>query len=159
MSMRLGDLLVLHGVLTESQRDAVLAEQALTGRPFGDLAERLFSIPQEAIERAWAEQYTQIAPTIDPRAEQADPRAIALLSRRQAWQFRLLPLRFDGLDVLICTTREHLARALRFTTWHLGHHAFFAIAEADALGEALVRHYPIAGLDAGIVAQGWTRAR
>ncbi len=159
MSMRLGDLLVRQGVLTEAQRDAVLAEQRLIGRPFGVLAERMFGVSPNAVERAWAEQYASIARRVDPRKERLDPYALRLVERRQAWQFRVLPMRFvpgveslDGAvaseDVLVCTTQSDLARALKFTGWRLGHVCHFVIAEPSALGEALARHYPMAGLSA-----------
>lgn len=155
--MRLGDLLVAQGVMTASQRDAVLEEQQRSGRPFGDIAERLLGVSREAIERAWAEQYTQLAARLDPMAERVDPRAVALVSRRQAWQFRVLPLRFEGRDLVVCTTAEHLVRALRFCTWHLGHHCYFVTSEAEALGRALMAHYPLAGMEPGVVARGVAR--
>ena len=53
MTIRLGDLLVRNGALTPAQRDSVLDYQKLTGRPFGELAERLFGVGQRAVEDAW----------------------------------------------------------------------------------------------------------
>ena len=49
MTLRLGDLLVNRGAMTGQQRDAVLEYQRLTGRPFGELAERLFGVGQAAV--------------------------------------------------------------------------------------------------------------
>ena len=111
MTVRIGDLLVRKGVLTGAQRDHVLAEQVRSGRPFGELAERLFGVTPLAIEQAWAEQYASITRSVDPMAEQAEAGALALIDRRQAWQFRLIPLRFDGPELMVCTSQEHLVRA------------------------------------------------
>jgi hypothetical protein len=149
--LRLGDLLVRRGVLTESQRDAVLDYQRLTGRPFGELAERLFGVGQQAVESAWAEQYGMIARRVDPRTEKTDPEVLNLIDRRQAWQFRLLPLRVDADEVVLCTTQEHLVRALKFAGWKIQAPCYFVLADPVALGEALMRHYPMAGMSPEVV--------
>ena len=151
MHLRLGDLLVRQGVLTEEQRDAVLAEQRLVGRPFGALAERMFGVNPADVERAWAAQYAQMAEHVDPRSSEIDPYALRLVERRQAWQFRVLPLRFSGEDLVICTTETHLPRAMRFTGWRIGHPVRFVLAPPLQLGEALVAHYPIAGMPPDMV--------
>ncbi len=152
MTLRLGDLLVFKGALTPAQRDSVLEYQRLTGRPFGEMAERLFGLSQGVIEQAWAEQYASIAPRLDPRQEDVEAEALALIERRQAWQFRILPLRFDDREVMVCTTQEHLARALRFAGWKIQASCYFVLSEPLNLGEALMRHYPMAGMNAGLVA-------
>jgi hypothetical protein len=149
--LRLGDLLVRRGVLTESQRDAVLDYQKLTGRPFGELAERLFGVGQQAVEHAWAEQYGMIARRVDPRTERTDPEVMNLIDRRQAWQFRVLPLRVDADEVILCTTQEHLVRALKFAGWKIQAPCYFVLADPVALGEALMRHYPLAGMSPEVV--------
>lgn len=154
MTIRLGDVLVKRGVITAAQRDSILDYQRLTGRPFGELAEKLFSVREAAIESAWAEQYAGLARMVDPRAESVDPEVLALIDRRQAWQFRMLPLRFDGAELMVCTTEKHLVRALKFAGWKLRAQCYFVLAEPQALGEALTRHYPMAGMSADVVGKG-----
>ncbi len=148
MSLRLGDVLVQQGVLSGAQRDQILAEQALGGRPFGVLAERMFGVSPGAVERAWAEQYASLAGEIDPRVERTETYALSLINRRQAWQFAVMPVRFEGEELLICTTKEHLPRALKFAGWRLGHRCHFVVCQPGPLAEALARHYPLAGMDA-----------
>jgi hypothetical protein len=145
-ALRIGDLLVGRGVITAEQRDAILAEQRNSGRPFGVLAERLFNVSAEAVEDAWADQYVEMAPLVDPRKEPVDPYVRCLINRRQAWQFRVLPLWFDGEELVICTTRKDLPRALRFTAWSVGHRCVFVIAPPEHLDAALTVHYPMPGL-------------
>jgi len=152
MALRLGDLLVLKGVLTVPQRDSVLEYQRFTGRPFGELAERLYGVDQKVIEETWAEQYASIAPRVDPRSERVEDGALTLIDRRQAWQFRVLPLRFEDRELRICTTQENLVRALRFAGWKIQAPCYFVLSEALTLGEALMRHYPMAGMSPGVVA-------
>ena len=144
-TIRLGDLLVKHGVLTEKQRDHVLNAQKLRAKPFGALAEELFGVDPDQVEKAWAEQFAALSVPIDPRAYHVNPEVLGLVERRQAWQFRILPLRMDGAEVMICTAKEHLPRALRFAYSRFGPGCYFVLAEPDHLGQALERHYPMPG--------------
>jgi hypothetical protein len=146
MGLRLGDLLVEWGVITPAQRDGVLEYQHLSGRPFGEIAERLFGVSPSIIEKAWAEQYNTLAPRIDPRREIVDSEALALIDRRQAWQFRVLPIGYSGTELMVCTTKEHLVRAMKFISWKVPDACYFVLAEPLALGEALATHYPMAGM-------------
>jgi hypothetical protein len=154
MAVRLGDLLVKRGVLTEEQRQRIVQEQERSRRPFGELAETLFGVSESAVESAWAEQYAGIADRVDPRTTPIERDVLGLVNRRQAWQFRVMPLRMEGDELVLCTTQEHLARALRFSGWRLGHRCYFVIAAARALGEALAEHYPMAGMTAEMVEKG-----
>lgn len=150
-SIHLGELLVRNHVMTAEQRDAVLEAQRGRGGPFGVLAEEMFGVSPQAVEAAWAEQYASIAPRIDPRGIEVHPRVLELINRRQAWQFCMLPLTFDAEDLVACTTQEHLVRALKFAGWRLGQSCRFVLSDAAHLGEALCRHYPMAGMCPTIV--------
>ncbi|HYF14536.1 MAG TPA: hypothetical protein VD971_05620 [Phycisphaerales bacterium] len=144
--LHLGELLVRNGLMTPAQRDAVLEAQRSRGGPFGAIAEEMFGISPGAVEEAWAEQYASFAPTVDPRVVPITDRTLEVISRRQAWQFRVLPLelRHDGL--VVCTTQEGLVRALRFAGWRLGHQCRFVLTQPMRLGEALCTYYPMAGM-------------
>ncbi len=144
--IRLGQLLVESGMLTEEQVGRVIAQQQETGEPFGVLAERLFGVAPEAIEDAWARQYVGLTRTVDPEVEVVEPRASELVTRRQAWQVRILPLRFEGRELVMATTQRHLRRALRFATNVIGVPVFFVMAEPHALGRALCARYPLPGM-------------
>jgi hypothetical protein len=152
-TLHLGDLLVKHGVLTPAQRDEVLVAQKSRGGPFGAVAEEMFGISPEAVERAWAEQYAAFAPHVDPRTYDISHRTLDVISRRQAWQFKMLPLDVAGEEVVVCTTQENLCRALKFAGWRLGHACQFVLAEPPALGEALLKHYPMAGMTPEMVSE------
>jgi hypothetical protein len=144
--LRLGEILVESGVLTQGQAQRVLAEQRQTGQPFGVIAERMFNVAPGTVEEAWAVQYARLTRTIDPQEQVFEPRATELITRRQAWQFRVLPVRWDGQELMIATTPNHLRRALRFATNVLAVPSYLVMAEARKLGDALCRHYPLPGM-------------
>lgn len=150
--LRLGDLLVERGTLTPEQRDAVVEYQRHSGRPFGELAERLFGVSGSAVEEAWADQYAANATLVDPRAEPVEPEALALIERRQAWQFRVLPLRQERGDLIVCTTKANLVRALRFVGWRIKEPCFLVLSRPEPLGEALQRYYPMPGMTPAMIA-------
>ena len=146
MDLRLGRLLVDSGSLSEAQLVEALEQPRRPGEPLGVLAERLFGVDPAVVETAWARQYASMTRTIDPEVEVYDEHALELVTRRQAWQFRVLPVRFDPIGLMVATTRIHLHRALRFTTNVIGVPVFFVLAEPEALGAALCRHYPMPGM-------------
>lgn len=154
MALRLGEILVSRGILSEDQVRGALAEQEAYGGAFGDIVERMYGVSPGEVERAWAAQYADIAETIDPRDEMVERDALLTVSARQAWQFRVLPLRRDGEELVMCTTPDHLPRALRFVYRSLKERCSFVIAEPMALGEALEEHYPMPGLSASSVRSG-----
>lgn len=152
MTLRIGELLVRRGLLTSEQCEEILAVQKRTHRPFGVLAEELFDIPPRALQECWAEQYEQVASRADPRYERIDRDVADLISRRQAWQFRMLPMRYEGDELVLCTTRAHLPRALSFAYRHIGPCCRFVLSDPEPLGEALQKHYPFRGpISAGLM--------
>jgi hypothetical protein len=158
MTIRLGDLLVKQGVLTTRQRDHILEVQASCGRPFGALAESLFGVAPSAVEQAWARQYALLARHVDPRLYHPPTDLLDLVSRRQAWQFGVLPLGRTPAHVTLCTTEKYLARALRFAGWRIPETCDFVLSEPDLLGQALEYHYSIDGITAGTLAEGGLHA-
>lgn len=141
--VRLGDLLVASGAITEAQRDDILEMQTNSGRPFGVLAEEHLGVDPGEVERAWATQFAQAGGRFDPRRTTPEPEAVALIDRRQAWQFAIVPLRLDDGELTLCTSVEYLPRAMRFAGWRLGERVSFVLAEREDLGKALETVYPM----------------
>lgn len=150
--LRIGDILVRTGVLSEGQRDAVLEAQRQGPRPFGVLAEEMFGVNPGSVERAWASQFADLAPKVDPSGMQISGEIAAAVTRRQAWQFRVLPIEFSGGELVVATTQECLPRAMRFMGWRTSSPVSFVLAGAQQLGEALCRVHPMGGMRASDVA-------
>lgn len=147
--MRIGEMLVRMGVLNRAQVEAILDEQQSGNEAFGAIAERLFGIAPDTIERAWIEQ-TQERATIFDAERGIEDEARDLVVRRQAWQFGIVPLRIDDGYLIAATSRKQLPRAVRFATRVLGMPVQFEIAEDDELSSLLAHQYPIRGMDKSI---------
>lgn len=143
MSVRLGEVLVARGLLSEAQRAHILEAQKSSGRPFGVLAEQIFGVSPRDVEQAWAEQFAHEAERVDPTAAAPAPEALAIIERRQAWQFRVLPMRVERGELLLATDAVSLPRAMRFAGWRVAAPCRFVIAEPDALSAALQAFYPM----------------
>lgn len=149
VALPIGELLVRQGVLSRQQVAHLLDVQAVVGRPLGDLAERLFGVSPPAVESAWAEQFVALNGERDVSRERIDLQSLAHLSTRQAWQFRLLPLRpeLDEAEgpghLLMATTRRGMKRAMTFAGRSLPLAPSFVIATPTSLRRLLERHYPV----------------
>lgn len=140
--VRMGELLVEARVLTCEQVEAILAEQKSTARPFGDLAERMFNVSPESIEQAWIDQYLAYGTEVDLDTQRIDIEVLSVLNRRQAWQFRMLPLRREHDEIVTATTREDLPRAVNFAWRRMTDPVFLVIAKRPQLEQFLMSHYP-----------------
>jgi hypothetical protein len=156
--MKIGELLVRHRILTQSQADAALAEQIKSGEPFGRVCERLFGVPPTLVEGAWAEQYASLVADVDARLDEVESAAEATVTRRQAWQFRVAPLRFEDGELVVATCVPSLPRALRFATSHIASPVFFVLVTPDELAAHLNRRFPMLGMDAEAVRRGFDAA-
>lgn len=148
-TMRIGEMLVRMGVLKASQVEAILEEQQSQNEPFGAIAERMFGVSPDTIERVWIEQTQDRATLFDPNAG-VDDEARELVVRRQAWQFGIVPIRLDDGYLVAVTSRKQLPRAVRFATRVLGMAVRFEIADDETLSALLTHQYPIRGLDKSV---------
>ena len=143
--IRIGQLLVEQGVLSDVQVQHILTVQKQSGRPFGDLAERLFGISPKCVEDAWVEQYIRTAGVVDLDEIEIETDCLRLLNRRQAWQFHVLPTGRDAEhgELNIATSPQNLVRAVNFATRSVDEPIYFMLAERKQLREFLMRHYPV----------------
>src|SRR3954471_21869822 len=95
MRIRIGDLLVKAGVITDLQLKAALAEQSQWGGKLGDILVRMEFVTEEVLVRALSKQ-TGIA-RADLRGEPNDE-AVAKISSETAEEYGVAPvaLKDDG---------------------------------------------------------------
>ena len=142
----IGELLVRQGQLAPLQVRHILDVQQVTGRPFGELAERMFGVRPAAVADAWVEQYVARHGLHDVSEQPCDRACVALVETRQAWQFRLVPMRLDRVGdvehLLIAADRRGLVRAMNFATRSLPATPSVVVAEPQSLRKLLTTHYP-----------------
>ena len=141
--LRIGELLIEQGILSDRQVRHIMSVQRSVSRPFGDLAERLYGVQPHVVEDAWVEQYVRFAGRADLDEVDIDKKCLRLINRRQAWQFHVLPLHRDSENICIATTAEGLVRAVNFATRRFNEPVYFMIAEKSQLHEHLMKHYPV----------------
>ena len=141
--VRLGEILVKQGLLTQEEVKQVLEAQQRHGRPFGVLAEQLFGLDPRVVESAWVTQYAELAGTVEIDQIDINDACVQLVNRRQAWQFHLAVVNREEGELVIVTSEKHLARALRFAAATFREPTFFQIAEPDALEDLLMDLYPV----------------
>lgn len=143
--VRIGELLVERGLLTQDQVQIILELQQSSHRPFGDLAEYLYGVNPRQVEDAWVEQYVRTTGIINLEEQEIDIDCLRRINRRQAWQFHVLPLHRDGAEICMATHPKGLVRALNFAGKTVEDPIFLMIAEREQLCDFLMRHYPVPG--------------
>ena len=150
--MRIGEMLVSAGLLSPEQVEVILRKQQSHPEPFGLLAQRLYGLDPQRIEDIWTDTTIRISRVIRPDSDDVDRNVLDLLTRRQAWQFRFLPMRIDNEGSLMAaTTKDHLSRAVRFATRVLDRPCVFILTDAEYLAAKLEEYYPLPGLDERIL--------
>ncbi|WP_337880323.1 GspE/PulE family protein [Rheinheimera sp.] len=99
LKMRLGDLLVHEGIISEAQLQQALAQQQKTGRKLGSSLIDLQFLSEDQLLRFLAQQLK--VDLLDIRQRQIDPKAVALLPEVHARRFRALVLEDRGNEVLL----------------------------------------------------------
>lgn len=152
--IRIGEILVEQGVLSEQQVFEIVQAQKKLHLPFGVLAERMFDVTLESIENAWIEQYHRFTGTIDLKEHHFDDRALRMINRRQAWQFECIPVSFEPTgELLMAASRRRLARAVTFATNRLDRVVYFRIAESDQIQHFLKEHFPMPEISEELIAK------
>lgn len=149
--LKIGELLVQQGAITAEQLAHALDVQAAIGRPLGDLCERLFDLDPQAADTAWAEQFATSQLPRDISDEVVDSRCVGMLRPRQAWQFRLMPLRFEALPadhvtprhLVLATTSDGLRRAMNFAARSFTVPPSLIVATPASLRAVLAVYYPV----------------
>lgn len=148
--IRIGEILVERGVITEGQVEQILKRQRKVSKPFGALAEEMFGVPANEVESAWLEQYAMLTRRLDLSLTPPHPQAIEQITTRQAWQFRVVAVsvHHTGLQELtLATAPKYLHKAMRFSTHVLDRPTEVVLCGERALAEALSRHYPLGGFE------------
>lgn len=97
--IRLGDLLIQQGLLTEAQLKLALEEQKLTGRKLGRIFVDGGYVSEEQISQALARQLR--IPFFDLKTFNVKPDLTKLLPEAQARRFRAIPLEDRGSALLV----------------------------------------------------------
>lgn len=139
---RLGTILRRHGQLRAAQVASILTKQAVSGRPFGELAQQMFGLDHRVIEQAWIEQYLQHGTEVDLHTQFMDRNVRGVVTRRQAWQFDLLPIRREDDQLMIATTARRLPRTVTFAWRRLREPVYLVVAPQAQLEHYLQMHYP-----------------
>lgn len=152
--IRIGEILIEQGVLSEQQVFEIAQAQKQQSIPFGVLAEKMFDVTVESVETAWIEQYHRFTGTLDLSQCRIDGQVLRLINRRQAWQFEILPIGCEPSgELLVAASRRRLARAVTFITQRVDREVFIRVAESTQLRQFLRKYYPMPEVSDELIAR------
>ena len=141
MRIKIGDLLVKAGVITDLQLKAALAEQSQWGGKLGDILVRMEFLTEEVLVRALSKQ------TGIPRADltgAGDRAALAAFSAEVAEEFGVVPLHFkeEGRALLVAMSDPlNLSLTDHLRSLTQGSRIEAQLAGASAIRNAISRWY------------------
>ena len=138
----IGSLLVERGVLNTEQVSVILDRQQRTGQPFGETAVLLYHIRMADIWRAIARQQIDALPRVNLHQEPHEECALKVITARQAWITRVLPLRFEGETLICATTEKHLPDAMAWLHERLDTPVHFVLSEELPLKQCIMERFP-----------------
>jgi hypothetical protein len=137
----IGAILVERGVMKQKQVDAVLQEQQRQRKPFGKLANHMFGIPEREVHKAWAAQTGRFCDHVDLACEPSDENLIHLLTAREAWLIRALPLRVEQGELIVASTVVDLPEAMGLLRQKVRWPIRFVVADRKQLEYFLLHRY------------------
>lgn len=141
--LRIGDILIEQGILTERQVRHIQNVQRSVARPFGELAEHLYGLSPKVQDDPFMEQCLAATGAIDLDEIDINTSSLRVLSRRQAWQFHVMPIFRDENNLNLVTDSANFVRAMNFAAHQLIEPSYVMRAERHQLRRLLMRHYPV----------------
>ena len=134
-------------MLTTNQVEQALAAQAEREVPLGRIVEQLFDVERTAVIEALAEQIVMRSPDASLATETFDAQCLRMISAKEAWDNLVLPIRWEGGELLCATTVETLPGAVELLQHKLDCPFHFAIAEMRPLEEFIASLYAYEGAE------------
>ena len=148
-SMLFGECLGKVVRLSAHDVNEIMEHQAATRRKFGEIALSWGLCRPQHVWRAWWDQLSHQTPHVDLTKIGVDGQAISHLPARFAVQFRAVPVRCLGQQLVVATVEHMLARARAELPTILNRQIKFVIAEPLQLDEAIAAYYPATMRNAG----------
>ena len=146
-SESIGTFLIERGTLTGKQVAQVLARQREEHRPFGQVAEDMFGVSVSDLAEALAEQLVSKCPWINLIEEQLDEQCLNMIEARDAWESLVLPMRYEGDELLCATTMETLPNAIELIQRAVAEPFRLAIVDIRLLEQFIAERYHFEGIE------------
>ncbi len=128
---KLGTILAASRIITESDVNAALEEQARTGCRLGEALVNLGIVSQEDVD--WALSNQLDIPYIRLKRELVDPEAIGLMSADMARRFVCIPLFMAGNELNIAIADPLNRTAIEYVELHTGMRVSISVAVASEI--------------------------
>lgn len=137
--MRIGELLVSQGQLTEDQLKEALAWKAKTKARFGEVLTELGFVREEQVIHALAAQFEH--PVADLTQVEPQPEAIALISAEVAIKYLCLPLECDPMTATVALSDPLDIEVMDFLQLALKRRIHVSLATPTSLRRAINKAY------------------
>jgi hypothetical protein len=142
MTVKLGDLLLKAGVITQNQLEEALKYQVIFGGKLGTNLIEMGVVDEDDIARALSSKHG--VPAVDPNElSRIPPEVIHLIPAEDAARFRVVPLRLDGRRLTVAMAEPVDFRAIDEIAFRTGLVVRPQVAAEVRIVFALEQHYGI----------------
>lgn len=138
---RIGQLLSRAVPLSDHDLEEILQEQKVTRSRFGDAALALGLVQPQHVWDAWMQQLHAGEATIDLAAMGVDSQALNSLPGHVAAQFRVVPVRINGHELVVACAQHLDDSAKQTVQQHCRLSLLFALAKPEHVDAAISRYY------------------
>ncbi|MEM6333422.1 MAG: hypothetical protein AAF823_08810 [Planctomycetota bacterium] len=144
---RIGEVLVEAGYLDATQVQTVLEKQQDSSRSFGQIAGEMFDVPASVVAECVAVRVREDAKHVNLAHEAFEQDALATLAPSTAWDHLVLPIRFDGGELVCATTKACIRDAVETLQTATATPFRIVVADARPLEEFIAEAYGFEGIE------------
>ena len=142
MQRRIGQLLSRIVPLTDHDVEDILQEQKATRQRFGDAALALGMVQPEHVWKAWIQQLQSTCVEIDLDQLGIDTQALHHVPRSVIEQFRVLPIRVSGQELVVACARALDDVSRQKLQKQVAERLVFVLARPGQVESEIARHFP-----------------
>jgi type IV pilus assembly protein PilB len=139
MAIKLGELLVKEGLITDEQLEEALAHQKQHGGVLGSVLDQLGIIKESEITGLLSRQYG--IPSVDLGQVEIDPEAVQKVPAETAQKYQILPIALEGSNLTIAMVDPTNVSALDDIKFLTGCKVEAVLASETAVQEAIEKHH------------------
>lgn len=139
MALKIGDILVTKGYITEDQLRTAIREQEKTGEVLGQILVRLKFITERKMLEALAGQ--QKLPFVDLKDVEIDAKAVKTVPAKFVWHYKVMPISLED-NILTVAVSDPFGTTDDLET-HLGRKVDRVLATTADIAEAIKKYYGV----------------
>lgn len=141
MALRLGDILVEKGLITQEELNTALAEQQRTKEALGQILIRMGFVAERDMLQILAKQ--QGIPFVELKMKTVDDKVLKNVPAKFVWHYKIMPISLDGNILTAAISNPFDMWPIDDLETHLGFKVEKVLATSADISEAIKKYYGV----------------